>query len=225
MSGAGLKITNLTIWSGKQKIIDQLDLTIANGEQVALFGANGAGKTSLLQAIMGIGDYKIKGEIGFNGVDLLKLSIDRRARAGLGLFFQDPPTVKNLKTGVLAAHLPGNLPTDLHVEKFLSRGLNVGLSGGEKKRLELAQLMGLNPQFWLIDEIDSGVDQDNLVLIGTKLRQSLINKSALLVSHNHQIFNFLNVNRAIVLKHGRIVADDKFTIITDRLKRGGYGQF
>lgn len=222
---AGLKLKDFRVFAANKELIKGVDLELLPGKKIALFGQNGAGKTSLLRAISGVGGLTTSGEACFNDVNLTTMSIDQRARAGIGLVYQEPLILKNIKLQTLIQNLPDKLPTGLEIERFLQRGVNVGLSGGEKKRLELAQILALKPKLWLIDEIDSGVDQGNLDLIGAKLEQALASKSALIISHSGKIFDYLKMDLAVVMKKGRIVAKGDFVTIYQKIKKDGYGQF
>lgn len=222
---AFLRLVELNVEAGDKKILADVNLELFAGQKVALFGENGAGKSSLLRALMGVGGLQVSGKILFDDEDLTLASIDQRARAGIGLFYQEPPVLKNVKLINLLEKMSGSFSKNLIEDDFLERGVNVGLSGGEKKRLELAQMIVMRPQLWLIDELDSGVDQGNLNLMGRELGGELAHKTALVVSHSGQIFDYLMMDRAIVLKNGRVVADGAFEPIYQSIKRDGYERF
>ncbi|MCC6643301.1 Fe-S cluster assembly ATPase SufC [Candidatus Peregrinibacteria bacterium] len=181
MSQNMLKISDLTVEIEGKKVLDGFSLEIKPGESHAIMGPNGSGKSTLCFALMGHPKYKvIDGKIELNGQDLLKMSTDARARAGIFLGFQYPREVAGITFGNFlrqAANLrsekklgpaeyyktAGILMEQVGLDKkFIGRGVNEGFSGGEKKRAEIAQLAALRPQFAFLDEIDSGLDIDSL---------------------------------------------------------------
>ena len=171
-----LEIKHLTVAVGKKEILHDINLTIGTGETHVLFGPNGSGKTTLLMAIMGFPKYRItKGSVLFNGKDVTRLSLDERARLGIGMSFQRPPVVRGVKTrDMVAACLKGRgeeesikqLAGRADLADFLDRDINYGFSGGEIKRSELMQLLAQKPELTLLDEPESGVDLVNIALIG-----------------------------------------------------------
>jgi len=178
-----LSIENLHIEVSGKKILDGINFNIAKGETSVMFGQNGSGKTSLVMAIMGFPEYKItKGEIVFKGKVVNRLSIDERARLGIGILLQRPPTVRGVKMKQmveLASRIAkkkidvGKMADKLNMKEFLDRGLNLGFSGGEMKRSELLQLAAQSPDLLLLDEPESGVDLENIVLIGDVISKLL----------------------------------------------------
>jgi Fe-S cluster assembly ATP-binding protein len=163
-------------------ILHDITLRVESGETHVLFGPNGSGKTSLLMAIMGLPRYQVtSGRIRFQGQDLATLSIDERARLGIGLLYQRPPTLRGLRLGDLADICAGSSRTAmvtefaerLHLGHLLQRNVNDGFSGGELKKSELLQLMLRRPKLALIDEPDAGVDLNSLVLVGETIKHVL----------------------------------------------------
>ena len=144
-----LIVEGLSVSVEEKKILSSVDLEINEGEVHTIFGPNGSGKTSLLMAIMGIPPYRvIEGRILFKGEDITDLPVNERARLGIGLFFQRPPTIRGLKTRkVVEICSRGEadveeLASHLELGKFLDRDVNYGFSGGEIKRAELLQPLG-----------------------------------------------------------------------------------
>jgi len=171
-----LLIEDLQVKLGNKKILKHLDLEILPGETHILFGPNGSGKTSLLMTIMGYPQYKVTGgKIMFKGEDITHMTIDDRARLGIGMSYQRPPSIQGLKTRkVIEACSRDHVDVDALAERvnftdFLDRDINVGFSGGEIKRSELLQLMAQDADLALFDEPESGVDLENISLIGNTI--------------------------------------------------------
>jgi len=171
-----LRIEGLQVKIGDREVLGQINLEIKPGETHILFGPNGSGKTSLLMTIMGYPQYKVTaGKIFFKDVDITGLPVDERAKLGIGMSFQRPPTIHGLKTRQMV-EICGNgkaevekLARKLNFTDFLERDINAGFSGGEIKRSELLQLMAQNPDLLLFDEPESGVDLENISLIGNAI--------------------------------------------------------
>ena len=169
-----LTIEDLHVNIGDKEVLKGINLQINDGETFILFGPNGSGKTSLLMALMGFTGYEVtKGRILFKGVDITNLPMYERARLGMGMSFQRPPTIHGLRTRHLVQMCSrnGTVNTDLLAEvvnmtEFLDRDINAGFSGGEIKRSELLQLMAQQPDLVLFDEPESGVDMENMQLVG-----------------------------------------------------------
>lgn len=175
-----LQIEDLQVKLGNRKILKHVDLEIYPGETHILFGPNGSGKTSLLMTIMGYPQYKVTGgKISFKGEDITHMSIDDRARLGIGMSYQRPPSVQGLTTRkMIEACSRDHVDVDALAEKinftdFLDRDINVGFSGGEIKRSELLQLMAQDADLALFDEPESGVDLENISLIGNTINSLL----------------------------------------------------
>jgi Fe-S cluster assembly ATP-binding protein len=219
-----LEIENLTILIDGRRILRDVSLSIGEGEIMALFGPNGSGKTTLLKAIMGFPAYKVEsGRILYNGQDITELSMDERSRKGIGMAFQTPPVVRGLKLGDvlrLVMSEKGMVSEEkihesaerLNLTDFLPRNVNLGFSGGEVKRSELLQLLIQNPEFIMLDEPDSGVDLENIHLVGGiinelvgkgKAREKRL-KSALIITHAGYILDYVNPDRACIMLEGSI---------------------
>ncbi|MBW1798157.1 MAG: ATP-binding cassette domain-containing protein, partial [Deltaproteobacteria bacterium] len=168
-----LQIEDLQVKLGDKEILKHIDLEIRPGETHILFGPNGSGKTSLLMTIMGYPQYEVvAGKIVFKGEDITHLPIDERASLGIGMSFQRPPTINGLKTRQMVQLCAKDevdeedLAKQVNFEEFLDRDVNAGFSGGEIKRSELLQLMAQAPDLMLFDEPESGVDMENISLVG-----------------------------------------------------------
>ncbi|MEW5801076.1 MAG: ABC transporter ATP-binding protein [bacterium] len=175
-----LQIEDLQVKVGDKKILEHIDLEIHPGETHILFGPNGSGKTSLLMTIMGYPQYKITGgRILFKGEDITYMPVNERARLGIGISYQRPPTINGVKIRQIV-QICGQGKVDaedlakrVNFSEFLDRDINAGFSGGEIKRSELLQLMAQNPDLLLFDEPESGVDLENISLIGLAISQLL----------------------------------------------------
>jgi Fe-S cluster assembly ATP-binding protein len=243
-----LEITDLHVTVADREVLRGIELTIRSGETMVLFGPNGSGKTTLLMAIMGMPAYKVtRGRILFNGRDITEAPVHERARLGIGMSFQRPPTIHGLSTRQLvtlcgrgkevgAEELAGRI----NMVPFLDRDINAGFSGGEIKRSELLQLMAQQPQLLLFDEPESEVDLENIQLIGAAVRslleadvgeydrQSLREAraghtvSGLIITHTGYILNYINVDRGQVLYDGRLCCDDHPRRILEHIQAHGY---
>ena len=169
-----LSIENLHVKIGDREVLKGIDLEIEENETFILFGPNGSGKTTLLMTLMGFGNYTItRGRIMFRGQDITHATIYERARLGIGMSFQRPPTIHGLKLRHLVAMAAQGRDIDVdalarrvNMSDYLERDVNAGFSGGEIKRSELLQLMAQQPNLVLFDEPESGVDLENMKLIG-----------------------------------------------------------
>lgn len=237
-----LKIKDLSVAVEDKEIIHHVNMTIHNGETHVLFGPNGAGKSTLLMAIMGFPKYKVtRGSISFKGKDITNMTVDERARMGIGMSFQRPPVVRGVKTrDMVAACLKGDgdnvaiktLAEKADLSDFLERDINYGFSGGEVKRSELMQLLAQGPELTLLDEPESGVDLVNIALIG-ELMNDLLEKNCpiqyrkcmgLIITHTGHILDYVNARTGYVMCDGTIgcVGDPHEMLATIREK--GYDE-
>jgi Fe-S cluster assembly ATP-binding protein len=217
-----LKIKELSVAVDDKEIIHDVNLTVETGETHVLFGPNGAGKSTLLMAIMGFPKYRVtSGSINFKGKDITGLTMDERARMGIGMSFQRPPVVRGVTTSdMLAACLKGRgdggeitrLAKRADLGDFLERDINYGFSGGEIKRSELMQLMAQKPELTLLDEPESGVDLVNIALIGEMINE-LLEKNCpiqyrrcmgLIITHTGYILDYVNARTGYVMCNGTI---------------------
>jgi Fe-S cluster assembly ATP-binding protein len=225
-----LLIEDLQVELADRLILKHIDLEIKPGETHVLFGPNGSGKTSLLMTIMGYPQYKVVGgKIGFKGVDITHSPINERAKLGIGMSYQRPPTIHGLKTrqmvqicggGPDAAVDADTLARKVNFTDFLERDLNAGFSGGEIKRSELLQLMAQNPDLMLFDEPESGVDLENMTLVGNTISALLQKdcppsgeksklqlrrertKMGFIITHTGYILDYLEADKGQVLYNG-----------------------
>jgi Fe-S cluster assembly ATP-binding protein len=224
-----LEINSLQTRIGDKEILRGLNLTVKAGEVHAIMGPNGAGKSSLAYTLAGRPGYDVTGgSVRFEGADLLALAPEERAQAGLFLGFQYPveiPGVNNvylLKAALNAARKHRGLPeVDAFEfltlvrekmrlmqmdESFLSRGVNEGFSGGEKKRNEILQMLVLEPKLALLDETDSGLDIDALKVVanGVNFLRSP-DRAVVLVTHYQRLLDYIKPDVVHVLARGRII--------------------
>ncbi|MBL4612971.1 MAG: Fe-S cluster assembly ATPase SufC [Emcibacter sp.] len=224
-----LEIKNLHVNVGDKEILKGLNLTINDGEVHAIMGPNGAGKSTLAYAIAGKDGYEItKGSVTYNGKDLLDMDPNERAGEGLFLGFQYPveiPGVSNMNflrsalnsqrryrgqedmSAVDFLKLVRACAKDLDMDaEMLKRPVNVGFSGGEKKRNEMVQMAVLNPSFAVLDETDSGLDIDALRIVSdgiNRLRGK--DKSILMITHYQRLLDYVVPDFVHVLADGKIV--------------------
>ena len=168
-----LKIEHLSVAVRGRKILNDINLHIKPGEVHVLFGPNGTGKSTLIGAIMGFNRYEIlEGKIYFKGQDITDMSCDERARLGVGVMIQRPPTIRGLSLRKMVeicgatSEEAETMAKWMGLDNFLDRSVNDGFSGGELKRCELLQLMAQNPDLLCLDEPESGVDLENIALVG-----------------------------------------------------------
>ena len=244
-----LEIRDLHVSIGEKEVLKGLNLKVQAGETFILFGPNGSGKTTLLMTLMGVSGYKVtQGQIIFKGQDITQAPMYERARLGIGMSFQRPPTIRGLSTGKLVQLCANkrNRSFDLNqyarklnFEEFLDRDINAGFSGGEIKRSELLQLMAQSPDLVLFDEPESGVDLENMALVGHTVhdllegRSEQANKSllqlgrsrqtcGLIITHTGYILQYINAHRGQVLYHGRLCCEANPHEILKHIQTHGY---
>ena len=241
MSNELLNIQNLSVRVTEKPILHNLNLSVGAGETHVLMGPNGAGKSTLGNAIMGNPHYEITdGKIFFDGKDITHDSTDKRAKAGLFLSFQNPIEVPgislgNFTRGALEA-VTGQRMRLLAYKKeserilkllsmdpsYASRDLNVGFSGGEKKKAEIFQLLMLKPKLAILDETDSGLDVDAVRIVseGVRIHQEEVKGTLIIITHSTRILESLNVDRTHVLAGGNIIASGDASMIADINENG-----
>ena len=238
-----LEIRNLHVNVEGKEILGGVNLTIPNGEVHVLFGPNGSGKTTLMMAIIGYPEYKVtKGQILFDGNDISELDITERAKLGIGVSQQRPPTIKGVKLRQILDFFIKLNPSKkdylnamvkkFDISKYLDRDINSGFSGGEIKRSELFQILITLPKFLMLDEPDSGVDPEQLVIIGDVINECLKIKNnidhkierntGLIITHSGNILNYVHTDKAHLILDGVIRCNGNPGLMLDQIKKAGY---
>lgn len=245
MSQTLLQVSNLSAGTEDKPILHNISLEVGAGETHVLMGPNGAGKSTLGHVIMGDPQYIVSGgKIVFDGQDVTELAADKRSLAGIFLSYQAPVEVPGvplytflrtitqmrpeLKTTARKFRQRVNeIADELDMdESFLTRELNVGFSGGEKKKIEMLQLLLLKPKLAILDETDSGLDVDALKIVskGIEAYRRDCDGALLMITHNTRILDKLSVDRTHVMVHGNLVEEGPADLITE-IDTHGFGRF
>ena len=240
-----LTISNLYVNAGDKEILAGVDLEVGYGQTHVLMGPNGTGKSTLGLALMGSPKYEItKGNIVFDGEDITEEGANERAKKGIFLSFQNPPEVPGvtLSSFIKSAleQVTGEriklwdykkkLKETMNLlgmdESYAERDLNVGFSGGEKKKAEILQLLMLEPKLAILDETDSGLDVDavRIVSSGISEYQRRCGGSLLVITHSMGILDSLHVDRTHVMVEGRIVKTGGSELI-EEVNSNGYSKW
>lgn len=239
-----LEIKDLKVSVDDNVILNGLNLSVGKGEVHVLLGPNGAGKSTLVNTIMGHPQYHVdKGTILFEGNDITHAPVNERAKAGLFLSFQNPEEVpgitlesfmrtsRNAVTGepvklfAYKKELRDKMDELNMGGEYASRYLNVGFSGGEKKKSEILQMLMLNPKLAILDETDSGLDVDAVRIVSQGVEKYKNSENSLLIiTHNTKILEYLQVDTVHVLMDGRIVKTGGRGLI-EEINESGFQQF
>lgn len=241
-----LKIDNLEVSINNKRILKNFNLNINDGEIHAIMGPNGVGKSTLSRVIMGDSNYKIlEGSIVFDGDNLVPLSVDERAKKGIFLAMQYPmeiegvsnqdflrtamSSVNNRRIGLYDFILKcekGSEELSMNKE-LIHRSLNVGFSGGEKKKNEVLQIKLLNPKFIILDELDSGLDVDSLRIVGENIRDYKKDNPdtlILIITHHPKILEYLKPDFVHIIDNGIITKSGNYELAIE-IENNGYNHY
>ena len=237
-----LKITGLHVSVGDKEILHGVDLTVNSDETHVLMGPNGTGKSTLGYAITGNPAYTVtEGDIVFGGESIVDMPVNERAKKGIFLSFQNPLEVPGVTlSSFIGSALEQKTKTRLRLwdfkkklaetmklldmdESYADRDLNVGFSGGEKKKAEILQMLMLEPKLAILDETDSGLDVDAVRTVsqGVKLYRERVHGSLLIITHSTRILEALTVDAAHVMENGVIVKNGGAELV-DKINEKGF---
>ena len=240
-----LEIQDLHVNVGEKEILHGVDLSVGKGETHVIMGPNGAGKSTLGHAVMGNPSYQItSGKVLFDGKDLTDESATERAKAGMFLSFQNPIEVPGIslsnfirnaldqRTGkrVRLWDFRKSLEKKMQLlgmdKSYADRDLNVGFSGGEKKKAEILQMLMLNPSLAILDETDSGLDVDAVRIVseGVKEFQAAGEGALIIITHSTRILEALHVDTTHILVDGRLVKTGDASLV-EEINRGGFENY
>lgn len=236
-----LKITGLHVSVGDKEILHGVDLTVNSDETHVLMGPNGTGKSTLGYAITGNPAYTVtEGDIVFGGESIVDMPVNERAKKGIFLSFQNPLEVPGVTlSSFIRSALEQKTKTRLRLwdfkkklaetmklldmdESYADRDLNVGFSGGEKKKAEILQMLMLEPKLAILDETDSGLDVDAVRTVsqGVKLYRERVHGSLLIITHSTRILEALTVDAAHVMENGVIVKNGSAELVEKINEKG-----
>ena len=239
-----LSIKNLRAFAGEKEILRGLNLIINSGEVHVIMGPNGAGKSTLANSIFNSPSYKkTGGTIEFEGEDITNKTPDQIARLGIFMSFQNPVSIDGISVfnfiktakGKTAGQNVSYLELKEEIDKYAlelemkdelsKRDLNVGFSGGEKKKTEILQMLCLNPKLAILDETDSGLDVDAIKTVSRGIEMfKNENNAVLIITHSSKILEHLKVDKVHILLNGKIVKSGDSSLIGE-IEQNGYASF
>jgi Fe-S cluster assembly ATP-binding protein len=232
-----LEVKDLSIRVEGKLIIKNVSFNLKEATSHILFGPNGSGKTTLISALMGLPGYEVvSGNIIFRGINITGKGAEERAQLGMAVSFQNPPEIKGVKLGDLLKLCLGKTATDeftaeemrqidaFRLDSFLNRDINVGFSGGERKRSEILQLIFMKPKLMLLDEPDSGVDVESLRLIASEIERYVESSggSSLIITHKGDILDYIKAAYGCILLEGKFHCYTHPMRIYEDIKKMGY---
>lgn len=241
-----LSIKNIDVLVEKKSVLKNFSLDIDKGSIHVIMGPNGVGKSTLSRVIMGDNNYKIEnGSITFNGKDITNMSTDMRSRLGIFLAMQYPLEIDGVSNQdflrtAMSSHQEKNVGLydfivncekaveELKMDKnLIHRSLNVGFSGGEKKKNEVLQIKLLKPKFIILDEIDSGLDVDSLKIVANnivKYKEEKKDTAILIITHLTKILEYIKPDYVHVLGDGHIIKTGDYSLALD-IEKDGYKKY
>ena len=240
MTDVLLRVENLHVSVGDTPIIQGISLEIKRGEIHAIMGRNGAGKSTLANVVMGHPAYEVtSGTIHYKGQNIDDMEVFERARAGMFLSFQYPAAIPGVQVGTFlrksVASVRGEAPSprafrkelneamkQLDMDKsFLSRYVNDGFSGGEKKRLEILQMLLLQPDLALLDETDSGLDIDALRIVADGINAVAEDTGCMIITHYQRLLNYIKPDVVHLMIDGKVVESGDMSLV-EKVEKDGY---
>lgn len=235
------RISNLNVFIEGRKILDNFNIDIADGEIHAIMGKNGIGKSTLCKIIMGYPNFNVNGSISFNGKELINKNPYEISMNGVMLISQNPPSIEGVTNAealrvALKSKNNGQLNifefnkqmeeicNKLNLDKsFIHKQINVGASGGERKKIELLHMAMLKPKFLILDEIDSGLDVDALKDVSNFINEYVKeNKiSLLLITHHKNILDYIKPNYVHILSEGKIIKTGDYHL-AEKIENEGF---
>ena len=241
-----LSIKNLKVKVNEKVVLNNFNLDIQDGSIHVIMGPNGIGKSTLSRVIMGDNNYQVlDGNIIFNGDDITKYTTDVRSKLGIFLAMQNPLEIDGVSNQdflrtAMSSHLGKQVglyefikkcedaADELKMDKnLIHRSLNVGFSGGEKKKNEVLQLKLLKPSFIILDELDSGLDVDSLKIVAKNIanyKKENPNTSILIITHLTNILEYIKPDYVHVIGNGKIVSDGDYEL-AKKIEKNGYNEF
>lgn len=237
-----IKNLNVKAKESKKEILKDINLKLEKGKIYLIAGKNGSGKSTLLNALMGNPAFEVRGEIILDGENILDLTTDKRAKKGFFLSFQNPEEIDGVKLTDFLSYANNKKEEKLNVFTFAKnmqkeikklnitkdiseRYLNVGFSGGEKKKNELLQMKILKPKYIMLDEIDSGLDIDAVKMVSQNIKEYIDEekneKILLIVSHHFEMLDTIGVDEVIILDDGKIIKKGDKSLL-EKMKKEGF---
>jgi Fe-S cluster assembly ATP-binding protein len=204
-----LEINDLEVEVDGKKVLNKLNLKLGAGETHVLLGPNASGKSTLLCALLGFSKYKTtSGKIIFKDEDITSEKIEDRAQRGIAAVYQNPPAI-NVKLSKLLDKIRKKNVKIEGIESLMQRKVNIGFSGGERKFSEVIQVISLDPDLIILDELDAGLDVENLERLSLLIKEQLGDKAILLITHRGKALNYFKPDYAHVMIDGKITCSTR----------------
>ncbi|GKX27528.1 ABC transporter ATP-binding protein [Vallitalea longa] len=204
-----LKIDDLSVEVEGKNVLEGLNLDMQKGETHVLLGPNASGKSTLLSALLGFPKYNIKkGKIIYKDKDITNINIEERAKRGIAAVYQNPPAINITLKDLLDKISKRNVKIE-GIESLMQRNVNIGFSGGERKFSEVIQVISMNPDLIILDELDAGLDVENLERLSLLVKEQLNDKTILLITHRGKALNYFRPDYAHVMIDGKITCSSR----------------